>query len=223
MTRANESPHLSILIAEPQEIIRIGLSTMASSIACVANVFPCPDPGDAKELLASNEIDIILVSSAYDARAIEELRTEAVRQHIKCLVIISEYGGSVCSEILELGMHGYVELNRLTTASLADSLNRILAGQTVLPLDLLHRILARKTPESRPGASAFPALTPREQQVLDLLAEGMINKQIARKISISEHGVKRHVANILAKLNAPNRTQAVSYALQSGILKDVSG
>ncbi|MFD0626787.1 response regulator transcription factor [Streptomyces sanglieri] len=59
---------------------------------------------------------------------------------------------------------------------------------------------------------------PREQQVLALLAQGFSNKQIARRIGISEHGAKRHVTNLLAKLNSPNRTLAVALALQEGLV-----
>ncbi|MGI5287809.1 response regulator transcription factor [Nonomuraea polychroma] len=59
-------------------------------------------------------------------------------------------------------------------------------------------------------------LTPRERQVLELLVEGMSNKQIA--LRISQHGVKRLVSNVLAKLNCPNRTMAVRTAITDGIL-----
>jgi DNA-binding NarL/FixJ family response regulator len=62
------------------------------------------------------------------------------------------------------------------------------------------------------------ALTAREQQVLRLIAEGLSNRQVARSLSISEHGVKRVVGIILAKLNCPNRTLAVVRAIESGLL-----
>ncbi|MCI4066752.1 LuxR C-terminal-related transcriptional regulator [Micromonospora sp. R77] len=63
-------------------------------------------------------------------------------------------------------------------------------------------------------------LTPRERQALKLLAEGLSNKQIARRLGISEHGAKRHVGNVLAKLNCPNRTVAVTVALNHGLLTE---
>ena len=56
------------------------------------------------------------------------------------------------------------------------------------------------------------------RQALVLLAKGMSNKQIARRLNISEHGAKRHVANVLAKLNCPNRTLAVALALRHGLV-----
>ena len=60
--------------------------------------------------------------------------------------------------------------------------------------------------------------TPREQQTLALLVEGLPNKQIARRLGISEHGAKRNVANILAKLNVPNRTLAAAKAVRDGLV-----
>jgi DNA-binding NarL/FixJ family response regulator len=61
-------------------------------------------------------------------------------------------------------------------------------------------------------------LTVREHEVLGLLAQGLSNKQIGRRLGISEHGVKRHVTRLLAKLNSPNRTFAVARALSEGII-----
>jgi DNA-binding CsgD family transcriptional regulator len=70
-----------------------------------------------------------------------------------------------------------------------------------------------------PAGRARPvSLTIREHDVLALLAHGLSNKQIARRLMISEHGVKRHVTNLLAKLNSPNRTFAVATALQAGLI-----
>jgi DNA-binding NarL/FixJ family response regulator len=64
-------------------------------------------------------------------------------------------------------------------------------------------------------------LTPREQAALALLVQGLSNKQIARRLTISEHGAKRHVANLLAKLNCPNRTMAAVVAVREGLLERI--
>ncbi|WP_413805549.1 response regulator transcription factor [Streptomyces sp. OE57] len=68
------------------------------------------------------------------------------------------------------------------------------------------------------GEVRRPRLTERETQTLCALAQGLSNRQIARDMGITEHGVKRHVASILAKLNCQNRTTAVAIALRSGLL-----
>jgi len=84
------------------------------------------------------------------------------------------------------------------------------------------RRLARRAHRSAEGRLSSlwhrNPLTQREIDVLGLLSQGLSNKQIAPRIGISEHGVKRHISNILAKLNCSNRTEAVSYALQQNFL-----
>lgn len=86
-----------------------------------------------------------------------------------------------------------------------------------MPVEMANSLLAEMRNGTRGGLLGYPAaLTPREQDVLSLLVLGLTNKEIARKLHISSHGVKRLVANILAKSNTPSRTLAVAKALQDG-------
>ncbi len=68
-------------------------------------------------------------------------------------------------------------------------------------------------------ALPFPELTPREREVLSLLAEGLTNRQIAERLVVSEHTVHRHVTNMLRKLELPSRTAAAALAARSGLLE----
>jgi len=78
-----------------------------------------------------------------------------------------------------------------------------------MPKDVTSRLASRKS---------FEQLTPREAEVLDELAKGLANKQIADSLHITEHTVKDHVKNILAKLRVADRTEAVAVAVQRGII-----
>jgi DNA-binding NarL/FixJ family response regulator len=73
-------------------------------------------------------------------------------------------------------------------------------------------------PASRPLAELAEALTPRESEVLQMLASGLANKEIAARLTISEHTVKFHVASILGKLGAGSRTEAVSLGIRRGLV-----
>jgi DNA-binding NarL/FixJ family response regulator len=87
-----------------------------------------------------------------------------------------------------------------------------------MPAKLARELLAHaRGKEARPRSRPV-ILTPREQQALSLLTQGMSNREIARRLGISEHGAKRHVANVLAKLNCPNRTLAAAMAIQDELL-----
>lgn len=87
-----------------------------------------------------------------------------------------------------------------------------------MPPDLARDLLAHASRDAMPQPAGPVRLTYREGQTLDLLAKGLSNKQIARQLDISSHGVKRLVASLLLKLGAPNRTAAVVYAIRAGII-----
>ncbi|TGB08485.1 response regulator transcription factor [Streptomyces sp. MZ04] len=111
---------------------------------------------------------------------------------------------------------GYVSRDALTPADLTDALAQVAAGGVPMPPWLAEQLLSvwRTTPRTvRPA----PRLTPREQEALVLLVDGFSNKQIGRRLNISDHGAKRLVGNILAKLDCPNRTSVATLALRDGL------
>jgi DNA-binding NarL/FixJ family response regulator len=92
------------------------------------------------------------------------------------------------------------------------------AGLVTLPRPTALSLLPAGLSLSRTSAPAAEPLTPREIEVLSLLAEGAGNKMIARRLGISEHTVKFHVGSILAKLDASSRTEAVTLGLRQGLI-----
>jgi DNA-binding NarL/FixJ family response regulator len=111
---------------------------------------------------------------------------------------------------------GVLDQDALTAAGLVDAVQRLAAGErlgaaAVAPVE--------RVVEEPVGSGAGAALTTRERQVLRLLVDGLSNKQIGQALGLSEHGAKRLVASVLAKLQSPNRTQAVAIALRDGLLE----
>jgi DNA-binding NarL/FixJ family response regulator len=86
------------------------------------------------------------------------------------------------------------------------------ARDTTRATDLLTRLA------ESPGSSAKPKLTARQLEILRLVAEGLSNPEIAVRLRLSDHTVKRHVANLLTRLGLPSRAAAVAYAAQHGLL-----
>lgn len=115
--------------------------------------------------------------------------------------------------LADLPTVGFLDLGELSAATLGAALK---AARDEMPISprLARTLLSavHRAPEPR-----RPRLTPREQQTLQLLIGGLSNRQIARRLGISEHGAKRHVANLLGKLDCANRTQAVALALRVGL------
>jgi DNA-binding NarL/FixJ family response regulator len=101
---------------------------------------------------------------------------------------------------------------------LAAALHAVIAGLVVVHPSEIPAALPQGAAALSPLAELAEPLTPREREVLQLLASGLVNKEIAAKLSISEHTAKFHVASILGKLGAATRTEAVSLGIRRGLV-----
>lgn len=124
-------------------------------------------------------------------------------------------------EAIAAGAAGYV-LKDSSIDDLRLAIGQVMAGQSVIPLGLISAAMRGADNGSR-TADMITALTERERQVLDLVAEGLTNKSIARSLSISPATVKAHVERIIAKLGVADRTQAAVMAAQASALLNQAG
>ncbi|BCY08850.1 LuxR C-terminal-related transcriptional regulator [Actinoplanes sp. L3-i22] len=107
---------------------------------------------------------------------------------------------------------GVLPLADLDTETLRDAVRRAERGEFSMPQRIAVKLVAQHRPAGTP--TPLPRMTTREEQAAQLLVDGLTNKQIARRLGISEHGAKRLLANVMAKLDCPNRTLAVAKLLQ---------
>ena len=117
------------------------------------------------------------------------------------------------------GASGFL-LKDVTAERLFDAVRVVAAGEALLAPAITRRLIsefARPRP-SAPSAQSLPALTPRETQVLRLVAEGLSNPEIAARLVVTEETVKTHVSRVLSKLGLRDRTQAVVAAYESGLV-----
>lgn len=135
------------------------------------------------------------------------------------LVLVDAPDAAQLSRLASLPSSGFLATRELRTDTLRTALRRLANAEVTVSPDFVRTLLAIASDGAGAlvGSQVGIRMTAREQEVLDLLVEGLSNKQIARRLDISEHGAKRHVANILAKLNSPNRTLAVVNALRYGL------
>jgi DNA-binding NarL/FixJ family response regulator len=210
----------TVVVVDGNEVIRLGLVTMLRSLHPTSSVVACaPDP-DLRRQLDSARPDLVVASSSLDAAEMDVLEDYAARRHIRILLILGSERGTKLSLFSSRYMGGVVPLDGITPQRLKDALDRLHRGEeTLVPARLAHRMVQDSRGEQSGQFWRQHVLTQRELQVLALVSKGYSNKQIAPRVGISEHGVKRHVANILAKLNCANRAQAVAFALKQGILE----
>lgn len=209
----------SVLVFADNELARRGLSDMLSSLDSVTEVstfvashpdhVPC-DPYD------------ILVLACDDLAATGPYRVAdaAFSQGAKILLLLGRRAESL-DAVTRFPSNGFLIQDDVTEDALAQALNRIVSGEIPMPAMLANRLLERARGTAPQLRADCTKLTPRERETLLLLVEGLSNKQIARRMLISQHGVKRLVANILAKLNCSNRTLAATVAIKEGLLEEV--
>lgn len=195
------------------DVLRFGIERMLQAYDIETTN---PDAfGDAGDVGPDSAILIVLLAES-DEESVRALRI-AEERGTRILVLVDEREAAELSRMSRLsGIRGagFLTLGDLNGPALRDALARIAEGE--LPMSAgLARDLLTLTPR--------PRLTPREHEALLLLVDGLSNKQIARRLGVSEHGAKRLVANILSKMDCPNRTLAVAKALREGVGGDSVG
>jgi two-component system nitrate/nitrite response regulator NarL len=123
-------------------------------------------------------------------------------------------------EALRAGARGYL-LKNIDTDFLLDSIRRAATGESVMSFQMARKLAdAMRVPQKVASHMSADKLTPREREIIALLASGASNKEIARKLELAESTVKIHVQGILRKLNLASRVQAAVYAVEHGLVTE---
>ena len=192
---------------------------MLDSLAIVKEVEIWHSPAQVSTLPPERGLDILILGFGdFDIEVADKIAQETWLRGGKVLLLLNQEEESNLDVVTSVPSNGFLQLDQLTSDSLVMTIKSIADGGTPMPGMLANRLLTRAREGALESPSPTPNLTPRERQVLELLVEGLSNKQIARRLHISQHGVKRLVSNILAKLCCPNRTLAVAVAINEGIL-----
>lgn len=201
---------IRILIADDHFVVRMGLAALVNTEPDMEVVAESADGAQAVELYAKLRPDLALLDTRMPGRD-GIAATLEIRQRFpdaRILMLTAFDGDADIRRALDAGVQGYV-LKSSTGSDLIPALRAVAAGQHWLPKEVAARLAARKS---------YEPITPREIEVLNALAKGLANKQIADALSITEHTVKDHLKKILAKLRVADRTEAVTVALQRGII-----
>jgi len=204
-----KSNPIRILVADDHLVARIGVSTIINTQADLEVVAQATDGDEAVRMYNEYRPDVTLLdlrmptmSGTAAAAAIREQHPEAK------IVVLTTYGGEEdVRRAIAAGVKAYLTKDVLHD-ELLTAIRAVYAGKTYLRPELA----------AFSGRTDHPSLSARELQVLELIVRGLANKQIAYALDIAEHTVKNHVKHILGKLGVHDRTQAVTAAIQRGII-----
>lgn len=212
-----------ILLVDDHAVVRMGLRMLLEADDSLEIVGEAASAEDAINACDQLEPDVVLMDIGLpDISGIDATRAIKQRRPITAVVALTIHEDEeYFFKMLEAGASGYVP-KRAAPEELLDAI-RIAALGDVYIYPSLAKLLVRdylaQQSEFQPDESPLNSLTPREQEVLILLAEGQSNSQIAETLNISPKTVSRHRENIMAKLNLHSRTELVKYAIRKGIIQ----
>lgn len=220
-TIGKDSPEgsLRVVLGMQSNLARLGIEGLLLSIPQVAEVHARNTVQEALDVVIQRNAQLIVVTLDELSERDCQLLNSRPRD-VKALLLINNIERAQITLTSTISCTGYLHSQELNANVLKDTIFHLHRNQVPLPRALAEYLINNARAHHLPIAPTNPEsirLTPREREVLALLVEGCSNKEIADRIAISPHGVKRIVANVLAKLNCPNRTSAAARALTEGL------
>jgi DNA-binding NarL/FixJ family response regulator len=200
---------IRVVIADDHAVVRRGLEQLLAAEDDIEVVGLARDGSEAHALLSGAAPDVFLMDLSMPGvdgiEATRRILADAPGAHVVVLTSFADRQQVLAA--LDAGASGYV-LKDADPESVAAAVRAAAAGQS--PLDpRAARVLLDAQSQRRPS---LPALTAREQEVLDLVGEGLANKQIARRLGIAERTVKAHLTSVFQAIGVTDRTQAALWA-----------
>ncbi len=219
MSSPNGQP-VRILIAEDHAVVRQSVRVMLEMEPEFVVVGEAEDGQQALDLSEKVDPDLILMDIRMDGMdGVEATRILRERSPSIGILILTGFGDdAVLLQAVEAGAHGFL-LKDASAEELKKAILRVVAGESHMTPALLRKLLDELATREELPHPAHSELTPREHEVLEALARGLSNEEIANELVISEKTVKTHLGSIFGKLHVDGRAQAMLYAIREGLVE----
>jgi DNA-binding NarL/FixJ family response regulator len=209
-----------ILVADDHPIVRSGLKRVIDEQPDMRVVAEASDGAEAVKKSLADEVDLAILDvpmpKTTGVQAADELHKR--KPELKLLMLSMYDSEQFLFESLRAGASGYV-LKSDADQDIVEAVRRTMRGQSFLYPSAVSTLVKDFVERGRPDEEQFDVLTPRELQVLKLIAEAYTSKEIAQELVISLKTVERHRQNILDKLGMSDRVELTRYAIRRGLIQ----
>lgn len=210
---------IRILIADDHGVIRAGLRALLAGFPDITVIGEASDGSEAIAKVIELKPDIVLMDlSMPNTGGIEATRQiSQVAPTVRILILTVHEDESLLKEVIRMGAAGYI-IKRASQEDLLHAIRVVARGDLYVHPSMTRSLFSEPT-SLAPRAMGDPTLTLREIEVLQLLAKGYTNRQIAEQLSLSPRTVEGHRANLAGKLGLRSRVELVEYAEEHGLMK----
>lgn len=216
-----------LMVVDDHPLFRRGLVSLLSHDERFEVVCEAGDVSEALQLAKSHPVELVLLDNHLPGvRGVDAITSfKALDPELKVVMLTVSEEEDDLAKALKSGAEGYL-LKTSDSEQLSDTLYRVLAGESVISPQMMSKLVATLrqqdapvSPQSDP-ASLAERLSPRERDIVRLIARGLSNKLIARELDIAETTVKIHVQHVFRKLELGSRVQVALFAASAGLQPD---
>lgn len=202
---------IRIFIVDDHHVVRMGLQSMLRHEADIEVVGTAGSAAEAMGSLEAQEIDVLLTDLRMPGMSGDELLRELgkTRTELRSVVLTNYHSDEDVFRAVKAGAMGFI-LKTATMEEVLDAIRCVHAGRRWIPAHIAEQLAQRL---------ARNPLSMRENEVLQLMARGLRNREIAESLFISENTVRNHVISILDKLGTSHRTECIAIAIQQGLVR----
>jgi DNA-binding NarL/FixJ family response regulator len=208
---------IRVVLADDHPMVRYGVAAVLQPVPGIELVGEASDGDELLALVRQTRPDVVLSDLSMPGRSGLDVLRILAREHpdVPVLVLTMHADDDSVLAALRAGARGYL-IKGADGSELVRAIEAVAGGDAIYGAPIARRIagLLSATP---PAGPAFPDLTEREREVLELLAAGLRNSAIAARLGLSEKTVRSHVSNVLIKLQVPDRTAAALKAREAGL------
>ena len=211
---------IRVLVVASSLVARAGLEALVTTSPALTVVGSSAGMATLSQQIEHLQPDVVLLElTLQDEESVLPLLALSAEPYETPIVILADESYSDwLADVLRYSVRAVLS-REVTAGEIVAAVEAVAAGLVVLQPEIIESLLSTIPPTTRVmPTSPNQALTPREIEVLGMLAEGLGNKTIARRLGISEHTVKFHVSSIFTKLNASSRTEAVTSGARQGLI-----